>query len=82
MNPTGITRATEQHYSVQQVAEMWGLSAEKVRLMFQDVEGVLKISFTGMSKKKRKPYVTLRIPASILEQFHQERSAGFRLKVR
>ena len=71
----------ERHYSVHEVAEMWGLSAEKVRKMFQDVPGVLKIGFTSTSKKGRKPYVTLRIPASVLARFHQDWSAGLGLKI-
>ena len=71
----------ERHYSVQEIAEMWGLSGDKVRKMFQDVDGVLKIGFTSTVKKGRKPYVTLRIPASVLARFHEDRSHGFGLKV-
>lgn len=76
-----VAIATERHYSVHEVAEMWGLSAEKVRKLFQDVPGVLKIGFTSTSKKGRKPYITLRIPASVLARFHEDRSRGFRLEV-
>jgi hypothetical protein len=72
-----MTIAQEKHYSVQEIAEMWGLSSEKVRKMFQDVPGVLKLGFSSTSKKGRKPYITLRIPASVLARFHQDWSRGF-----
>ena len=75
------TPATERHYTVQEVAEMWSVSEEKVRRMFQDVPGVLKIGFPGILPGRKRPHVTLRIPASVLERFHQERSAGFRLEI-
>jgi hypothetical protein len=62
----------ERHYSVNQVAEAWALSPDKVQRMFRDVPGVLKIG------KKRQ---TLRIPESILTRFYEERSRGFSLEV-
>lgn len=70
--------ATEKHYSVHEIAQMWGLSAEKVRRMFQDVPGVLKL---GVSGHKKRPYVTLRIPASVLDRFHEDRSGVLRTEV-
>ena len=69
-----MAAAMERHYSVGEIAEAWNLSPYKVSRMFRDVDGVLKIG--------RDNYVTLRIPASVLEQFHADRSRGFRLKVK
>lgn len=75
------TTAEEKHFSVPQVAELWGLSGEKVRRMFQDVPGVLKIGFPGILPGRKRPHVTLRIPASVLQRFHEDRSGSFRPEV-
>lgn len=72
--------ALEQHYTVQQVAALWSMSAQTVRRMFADEPGVLKLSHPRIAGKGR-PHVTLSIPASVLEWFHQQRSAGFGLEV-
>jgi hypothetical protein len=78
-----VSIATEQHYTVKQVAEMWGLSEECTRRLFRDEPGVLRISLPALSKaRKQRPHVSLRIPASVLVRFHQERSAGFVLEVK
>ena len=34
--------AIEQHYTPQEIAEMWGLSADAIRDMFRHESGVLK----------------------------------------
>ena len=74
--------ATERHYSVQQVADMWGISAEKVRLLFRNEPGVLKLSAPAILRnRKHKPHELLRIPASVLARLHQERSAVAPFKV-
>lgn len=73
--------AVEQHYTVEQVAELWGVSAQSVRRLFEDVEGVLKLSFPRQINRKRAPKVTLRIPASVLARVHEQRSHGFRAEV-
>ncbi len=61
MNP----KATEQHYTIQQVADMWGVSTATVRRLFEDAPGVLKISMPRLLKnhRKPKPHALLRIPA-------------------
>lgn len=73
--------ALEKHYSVKEVAELWGLGENTVRRMFEDIAGVLKISQPSIQARKRKPRVTLRIPASVLERAHGNWSAGFGPKV-
>jgi transcriptional regulator GlxA family with amidase domain len=54
---------TDQHYSVRQVAEMWGMSPRTIRRMFCNVVGVLKV---GSAKK------TLYIPERLLEEQHRK----------
>jgi len=64
--------ALERHYSVLQIAEMWSLSEKTVRRMFEDEEGVLQ---WGSSETRRKRgYITLRIPESVMLRVHRERT--------
>ena len=66
----------EKHYSTTEVAELFGLSADTVRGIFSEVSGVLKIQ-QPRSNKRARPYVTLRIPSSILEAWHRDNSRGW-----
>jgi hypothetical protein len=63
--------AFERHYSPAELAEIWGVSENTVRRIFQDQPDVLKISKT---KKGKRAYETLRIPASVVRRVHVERS--------
>ena len=62
--------ALERHYSIKEVAEIWGLSAGAVRRIFQDRADVLRIGHG--EKLKRRAYFTLRIPESVVEKVHAE----------
>jgi AraC-like DNA-binding protein len=63
--------ALERHYSVSEIAELWSLSEKTVRRMFEDEEGVLQ---WGIPETRRKRgYITLRIPESVLHRVHQKR---------
>lgn len=58
----------ERHYSVTDVAKLWGLSRDSVRRLFRREPGVLVMG---------ERYVTLRIPESVLERVHRRlRNAG------
>jgi hypothetical protein len=63
----------EKHYTPQELAEAWGVSAESVRQIFREEPGVLKIGKTGA--KYKRGYVTLRIPESVAERVHTRLSA-------
>jgi hypothetical protein len=58
-----ITR--EKHWSVNEVAEAWGVSTDLVRDVFKDEDGVLVIDRPGTRVKRG--YSTMRIPESVLE---------------
>ncbi|MBI1748224.1 MAG: hypothetical protein HYR55_16820 [Acidobacteria bacterium] len=58
----------ERHYAVTEIAEMWNLSADKVRDLFEGEPGVLVIGQRNSHRKRR--YVTLRIPQSVVERVH------------
>ncbi len=64
--------ATERHYSVKQVAEMWGYSPRTIIRLFQDEKGVLKIGSPETRFKKRR--FQLSIPESVLIRVHNQRS--------
>ena len=64
---------TERHYAVAEIAEMWNLSADKVRELFENEPGVLVLGDRRPRYKRR--YVTLRIPHSVLERVHRRLSS-------
>ena len=63
----------ERHYSPAQIAELWGLSPDKVRQIFSKEPGVLVIGGDGRARRR---YTVLRIPASVLERVHRRLSNG------
>jgi transcriptional regulator GlxA family with amidase domain len=60
---------SENHYSVEQLAEQWNVSRDTVRRMFLDEPGVLVIA--RPTKKYRRPHRTLRIPQSVAERVYR-----------
>ena len=63
----------ERHYAVAEIAEIWNLSADKVRELFENEPGVLVIGERSPRYKRR--YVTLRIPQKVLERVHHRLSS-------
>jgi MarR-like DNA-binding transcriptional regulator SgrR of sgrS sRNA len=61
----------ERHYSVSEIAKMWALSEKTVRRMFEDEEGVLQ--WGSPETRRKRGYITLRIPESVLHRVHQKR---------
>ena len=59
----------ERHYTVGQIAELWSLSSEVVRKIFEREPGVLVIGDHESRSKRR--YITLRIPQSVVERVHR-----------
>lgn len=64
--------ALERHFSIQQVAELWGLCENSVRELFKEEPGVIRIQ-RPRSRYKR-AYTTVRIPKSVLERVHRRMS--------
>ena len=62
-------KAMERHYSLEQIGELWGLSTRTVRKMFESEPGIIVFGNTGSLKKRR--YLTLRIPESVLLRVHR-----------
>jgi hypothetical protein len=72
-NDLEVDIALERHYSIQEVAEIWGLCENSVRELFKDEPGVVRIA-RPKSRHKR-PYITIRIPLSVLERVHRRMSS-------
>jgi hypothetical protein len=58
----------EQHFSISEISEIWNVSKDTVRRMFQNEPGVLVLGGHASGRKRR--YVVLRIPQSVLERVH------------
>ena len=66
--------AFEPHHTPRQLAKHWGLDPSAIRRMSQDEPGILKIGKSAMRDGTR-DYVTLRIPGSVAQRVHRERTA-------
>ena len=65
--------AFERHYTPKELAMLWALDETTVRRIFIDESGVLKIGKSHRRDGKR-DYLSLRIPQSVAERVHTERS--------
>jgi hypothetical protein len=70
---TSLPRAVLRHYTVAEIASLWNLSDDAVRNIFEKEPGVLVIGDQRTSIRKRR-YMTLRIPADVLELVHRRLS--------
>lgn len=59
-----------RHYSPAEVAELWSLSVDSIRKIFENEPGVLVLGNTAPRRGKRS-YTTLRIPADVIERVHR-----------
>ena len=71
--PINQSKAIEKHYQIPAVAKLWNLSTDTVRTIFKDEPGVLCLVRPGSGKKRR--YVSVRIPESVLQRVHRRLSA-------
>jgi hypothetical protein len=62
--------AFERHFSVKQVAELWGLSPDAIRRLFRGEPGVVEVQRNRPGNKRR--YTTLRLPQSVVERVHRK----------
>lgn len=59
----------ERHFSVQTLAELWGLSTDAIRELFDNEPGVLRLGDRKSGRKRR--YVTIRIPESVAARVYR-----------
>jgi len=62
--------AFEKHYDSMELAKMWHLSDDTVRVLFSNLPGVLK--FNRPETRNKRGYLTLRIPESVAAKVHAE----------
>jgi hypothetical protein len=67
-----LARFQERHYTVAEIAEIWSLSREVIRKLFEGEPGVLVIG--DDSSRSKRGYHTLRIPESVAERVHRKLS--------
>lgn len=65
----------ERHFCVREIAQMWRLSDNIVRRIFEAEPGVLSIG-EARSTGRRRRYLTLRIPQAVLERVHSRLQGG------
>jgi hypothetical protein len=63
----------EKHYTVKQIAEAWGLSASKVRRIFQNEPDVVFVGEPSrrLGKKLKRRYYTMLIPEFVAVRVYQ-----------
>jgi hypothetical protein len=72
--PVAVNRADttfEKHYSIGDLAVMWRLSRESVRLLVKDELGVVK-----MKNGPKKAMVRYSVPESVARRIHTRLSSG------
>ena len=65
--------AFERHYTPKELGEVWALDERTIRRVFRDQPGVLRLGKASRRDGKRE-YISLRIPASVAERVHRQRS--------
>jgi hypothetical protein len=60
------------HYTVQELGIFWDLGVDKIRELFENEPGVIKLQ--KAPRKGRRPYTTLRIPENIAERVQRRNS--------
>ena len=63
--PTGEHTTFEHHYRVGELAEMWSLGRETVRLLVKDEPGVIKIRLG-----RKKSHTVYSVPESVAIRIH------------
>jgi len=59
----------QRHYSISEIAELWGLDEKTVRRLFASEPGVVELA--NEETRSKRSYVTRRIPESVLRRVHR-----------
>ena len=59
---------TERHFTPESLAELWALSPDSIRRLFEKEPGVLVVTRNGNRTRR---YRTLRIPQSVADRVHR-----------
>jgi len=69
--------AGERHFTPKELAGLWKLSETKIRRLFQNEPGVLRIGEPSrrVGRKLKRSYFTMRIPESVAIRVHRQLTA-------
>jgi AraC-like DNA-binding protein len=59
----------ERHFSVKEVAQLWHMSVDTVRRLFENEDGVVRYGHAEGLHRRR--YVSISIPQSVVEHVHR-----------
>jgi hypothetical protein len=71
--PSAAPEFAVRHYSPAEIAQLWSLSVDSVRKIFESESGVLVLGNPSPRRGKRS-YTTLRIPEHVVERVHRRLS--------
>ena len=60
----------EPHYTVDELAEWWHISGRTLKHWFENEPGVIKFGTPRLTKRRKRTYVSLRIPESVAASVH------------
>ena len=63
-------KALERHFRPAEVAKMWAISVDTVRDLFRNEPGVLLFGNDVSKPGRKRAYVSMRIPESVLMRVH------------
>jgi hypothetical protein len=69
---TESTHVKGSHFTVQELAALWGLGVDKIRELFENEPDVIKLK--NPPKKGKRAYVTLRIPEKVAARVERRNS--------
>ena len=67
---SAVELGLEPHFSVGEIAALWGLSRQTITRLFNDAPGVLK--FGPNESRFTRQHQTLRLPESVVARVHRE----------
>jgi hypothetical protein len=64
--------AGQKHYTPGELGELWHLAPSKIRELFTEEPGVIRIGEPSRRERRqlKRSYFTLRIPESVVERIH------------
>lgn len=71
--PVAALEFAVRHYSPAEIADLWGLSVDTVRKIFENEPGVLVLG-NAQPRRGKRSYTTLRIPEHVAQRVHRRLS--------
>ena len=66
----GETDTTFEHYSINEISQMWGLSHRAIRRIFEEEPGIVELD--NQKSRHKRSYVTRKIPESVVKRVHRK----------